>query len=65
MSAPSQTAYRSLAAAASEVGRRRADQVRQMRAALLRGDEAEALRLLRIYAGLQREREERECPPAN
>ncbi len=45
--------YTALADVAAAIGRRRAEEVREMRAALVRGDPSEALRLLRVYTGLE------------
>ena len=47
--------YRALASVALEIADRRAGMLDAMRMALLRGDEKEALQLLRVYLGLEEE----------
>ena len=48
--------YSGLLEAALEISKRRADVMRQMREALLRGDEAEALVYARVLCGLEPEK---------
>lgn len=49
----SDPAARALADVALELERTHAERLRRLRAALLRGDEAEALRWARVLAGLE------------
>ena len=48
---------RALVRAAMDVGQSRADQLNQIRAALVKGDDKSALALMRLYTGLDEEQD--------
>jgi hypothetical protein len=54
--------HRALAEAALSVARQRAEQLREIRLALASGDESAALKMMRIYVGLEDEEQGDRAP---